>query len=210
MEGMRRDYDGSPLVEADAGDDPIAFFHRWFEEASAIDPYMTNAMTLATADADAGPDARIVLLKGIDPSGGFRWFTSRASAKGAQLAAQPRAALLFHWPALDRQVRLRGAVEDLPSAAVDTYFHQRPRVSQIAAACAVQGSLLPDRSTLHRAYDDLAKELGDTAVPVPDHWVGYRLLPVAIEFWQGQPGRLHDRLLYRRGVRGWTRQRLAP
>lgn len=210
MDAIRRDFQGPALDVGDIGGDPLAFFQRWYAEAEAIDPHAATTMSLATVAADGGPDVRLVLLRGVDADGGFRFYSSRDSAKGAQLRARPQAALAGHWPALDRQWRVRGRVEELPRAAVVEYFSSRPRLSQLAAACAVQGSELADRDGLQRAHAALAAQLGGAPVPVPEHWTGWRVLAQRIEFWQGQPGRLHDRVECTREGDAWLLRRLAP
>jgi pyridoxamine 5'-phosphate oxidase len=166
-------------------------------------------MTLATVDADGAPDARMVLLKGFGPDG-FRFFTNYESAKGAELAASARAALILYWRELDRQVRVRGSVERLAAADSDEYFASRPRDSQIAASISPQSSPI-EREELERRYAELAAELGDADPPRPDHWGGYLVRPDSVEFWQGRDSRMHDRFLYTREAGGaWKIERLAP
>jgi pyridoxamine 5'-phosphate oxidase len=167
-------------------------------------------MTLATVDADGAPDARMVLLKGFGPDG-FRFFTNYESAKGEQLAANSRAALILYWRELDRQVRIRGTVKRLPSEDSDAYFASRPRDSQIAAAISPQSRPI-EREELDRRFGEQAAELGDSDPERPDHWGGYVVRPEAIEFWQGRDSRMHDRWRYTRntGNEGWEIERLAP
>jgi pyridoxamine 5'-phosphate oxidase len=186
--------------------DPIEQFREWWQRAERDVP-LPEAMTLATVDEEGVPDARMVLLKGFGPDG-FRFFTNYESAKGVELAASPRAALVIYWRELDRQVRVRGAVERLPAEASDAYFASRPRDSRIAAS---PQSRAIEREELDRRYDELAAELGGAEVPRPDYWGGYLLRPDAIEFWQGRESRLHDRFRYTREAGGgWTIERLAP
>jgi pyridoxamine 5'-phosphate oxidase len=199
--------DNPPLEPGLVTSDPIAQFESWFAEAQRAAP-LAEAMTLATVDADGAPNARMVLLKGFGADG-FRFFTNYESAKGEELAANPRAALVIYWRELDRQVRIRGEVERLPAGDSDAYFASRPRDSQIAAAISPQSRPI-ERDELDRRYRDLAGELGDADVPRPDHWGGYLLGPDVIEFWQGRDSRMHDRLVYTRRADGWQIRRLAP
>ncbi|MBK9034206.1 MAG: pyridoxamine 5'-phosphate oxidase [Myxococcales bacterium] len=202
-------YQGDGLDPAGCPEDPLALFRIWFGDAERIAPDKVNAMTLATVDADGRPDARIVLLKELDARG-FVFYTNYASRKGAELAARPRAALVFYWPALDRQIRIEGAVEQVTSAESDAYFAVRPRGSRVAAAASPQSQELPSRAALVARIDAIEAELAGADPARPAHWGGYRVLPDAVEFWQGQPSRLHDRVQYRLGADGWTRARLAP
>ena len=187
--------------------DPIDQFRGWWERAERDVP-LAEAMTLATVDSDGAPDARMVLLKGFGPDG-FRFFTNYESAKGDQLAANTRAALLIYWRELDRQVRIRGAVERLSAEDSDAYFASRPRDSQIAAATSPQSRPI-EREELDRRYGELAAEVGDAPVPRPAHWGGYVVRPEEIEFWQGRESRMHDRFLYTQPGGGWRIERLAP
>jgi pyridoxamine 5'-phosphate oxidase len=199
--------DNPPLEPGLVTSDPIAQFESWFAEAQRAAP-LAEAMTLATIDADGAPNARMVLLKGFGADG-FRFFTNYESAKGEELAADPRAALVIYWRELDRQVRIRGDVERLPAGDSDAYFVSRPRDSQIAAAISPQSRPI-EREELDRRYRELAAELGDADVPRPGHWGGYLLRPDVIEFWQGRDSRMHDRLVYTRRSDGWEIRRLAP
>jgi pyridoxamine 5'-phosphate oxidase len=197
-----------PLDREHAASDPIEQFGAWFAEAEQVVP-LPEAMTLATVDADCSPDARMVLLKGFGPDG-FRFFTNYESAKGAELAANPRAALVIYWRELDRQVRVRGTAERLPAPDSDEYFASRPRDSQIAAATSPQSRPI-ERDELDRRYDELARELGDADPTRPEQWGGYLVRPDSIEFWQGRESRMHDRFLYTRESDGsWRIERLAP
>jgi pyridoxamine 5'-phosphate oxidase len=196
-----------PLDREHLADEPLEQFAKWFEEARAAVP-LAEAMTVATVDADGAPDARMVLLKGFGPDG-FRFFTNYGSAKGDELAANPRAALVIYWRELDRQVRIRGEVERLSSEDSDAYFGSRPHDSQIAAAISPQSRPI-EREELDRRYEKLAAELGGSDPQRPENWGGYLVRPEAIEFWQGRDNRMHDRLVYRRRPDGWEVQRLAP
>jgi pyridoxamine 5'-phosphate oxidase len=205
----RRDYDSGPLREEDAGADPLVLFARWLGEAVAAKVLDPTAMTVATADASGKPSARIVLLKHYGPDG-FDFFTRYSTAKGAELEANPRAALLFHWRELDRQVRIEGAVHKLSRAASEAYFATRPRASQLAARAASGLSKVPDRAALEARVEAEARRWEDASVAMPEDWGGYRTTPLRFEFWQGRPSRLHDRLVFERVDAAWVRHRLAP
>ena len=207
---LRREYASRALDENDAHADPITHFTMWFDEALKSQLLDANAMTLATASAKGEPSARTVLLKGADEHG-FVFYTNYDSAKGRDLAANPRASLLFFWSELERQVRINGAITKTTAAESDQYFHSRPVESQIGASISNQSQPIADRSILEKRYEELAAKYVNARVPRPASWGGYRLTPDAIEFWQGRKSRLHDRLLYTRQPDGsWSRQRLAP
>ncbi len=207
--GLRRDYADAGLSEADLAADPVTMFGRWFDDAVAAGLHEPNAMVVATADAEGRPSSRMVLLKGVDERG-FVFYTNRASRKGAELAANPACSLLFPWHPLERQVRVDGTARLLDRAAVANYFARRPRGAQIGAHASHQSRPVADRAALEAAYDELTVLFEGGDVPVPDEWGGYVVVPEAVEFWQGRPGRMHDRLVYRRTDRGWTTERLAP
>jgi pyridoxamine 5'-phosphate oxidase len=196
-----------PLDREHVADDPMEQFAAWFREAEA-DVALEQAMTLATADADGTPNARMVLLKGFGPDG-FRFFTNYESVKGEELGANPRAALVIYWRELDRQVRVRGRVEPLSHEDSDAYFASRPRDSRVAAAISPQSRPI-EREELDRLYAELDSQTGEEGPPRPEHWGGYLVRPDVIEFWQGRDSRMHDRLRYTRADGGWTIDRLAP
>lgn len=208
LERARRDYGVGTLDEADLGPDPLPELARWVAAAVAAGIDEPNAMTLATVDAEGRPDARVVLLRGLDH--GAVWFTNRTSAKGTQLGARPEAALVLHWQPLERQVRLRGGVAPLTDAESDAYFAGRPRASRIAAWASDQSRPVADRAALETAVAAAEARFGDGDVPRPPDWGGYRLVPTEVEFWQGRRSRLHDRLRYHRVGDGWERTRLQP
>lgn len=190
--------------------DPFETFGEWLGEAEASEPSDANAMALATVGADGVPDVRMVLLKSFDTSG-FVFFTSRESVKGLELATNPNAALCFHWKSLSRQVRVRGAVEEVPAAEADAYFASRPKGSQIGAWASQQSQPIESRFALERAVAKYAAKFGLRTIPRPPYWVGFRVNPSSIEFWQAQRFRLHDRIAFTVGASGkWQRARLYP
>ncbi|MFC7399516.1 pyridoxamine 5'-phosphate oxidase [Chelatococcus sp. GCM10030263] len=202
-----------PLTSRDFSDekDPFTLFTAWLAEAGASEPNDANAMALATVDADGLPNLRMVLLKGHDHEG-FVFYTNEESAKGRELTGQPRAALLFHWKSLRRQVRVRGPVVVVPDAESDAYFASRPRGSQIGAWASLQSRALESRFALEKSVAAYTAKFGLGAIPRPPHWHGYRVRPVAIEFWQDRPFRLHDRIRFSRAAPEgpWTKERLYP
>jgi pyridoxamine 5'-phosphate oxidase len=191
--------------------EPFALFEEWFAEAGRSEPNDPNAMSLATVDADGLPDVRMVLLKGVDERG-FVFYSNEESAKGRQLAAVPKAAALFHWKSLRRQIRLRGAVSFVSDGEADAYFDSRPRDSRIGAWASEQSRPLESRFALEKAIARYGAKFGVGAVPRPPYWRGFRLDPIAVEFWRDRPFRLHDRLSFTRESAGapWSRQRLYP
>lgn len=206
---LRREYADRGLTEADLAPDPVTMFGRWFDDAVAAGLHEPNAMVVATADAAGRPSARMVLLKGVDERG-FVFFTNSASRKGVELAVNDACSLLFPWHPLERQVRIDGHARLLDRDAVENYFARRPRGSQIGAHASHQSRPVADRAELQTAYDELTARFEGQEVPVPEEWGGYLVVPEAVEFWQGRPGRMHDRLVYRRSGVGWTAERLAP
>ncbi len=205
---IRKDYRQGALDEQHADADPIRQFSRWWDEALRSELPEPNAMTLATADAQGRPSARTVLLKGFD-SRGFVFYTNYDSRKGRDLAANPYASLLFFWPELERQVRIEGTIDKVDPAESDAYFASRPLASRIGAWASPQSEPIPGKAWLLARAAEMGVRHGLHPAR-PPHWGGYRLAPSAIEFWQGRPSRLHDRLLYTRSADGWIRQRLAP
>lgn len=208
-EHLRIDYGRGKLEEADAAGDPFEQFRRWFADVQSANLPEPNAMTLATADAEGAPSARVVLLKGWDERG-FTFFTNYSSRKAADLDANPRAALCFYWQPLERQVRLEGAVERVSRAESEAYFRTRPPSAQVGAWVSHQSRVIASRAELEQRERELVERFAGKEVPVPDFWGGYRVVPQRFEFWQGRPSRLHDRIEYTRSPTGWERRRLCP
>ncbi len=205
---LRQEYMRTGLAEADAHADPLLQFERWFKDALAAQLPLANAMTLATVSPGGAPDARIVLLKGVD-DGGFVFYTNYQSRKGRQLAAKPLACLVFLWTQLKRQVRIEGRVEQVSESDSCNYFLSRPLGARLSARASAQSEVVSGREFLETAMQQEKKQFGDNP-PRPAHWGGYRVMPSRIEFWQGRENRLHDRLLYTAALGAWKIERLAP
>ena len=210
LSGLREEYGRGGLDLPDLAADPIEMFERCLALAFDAGVHEPNAMVLATATPDGWPSSRMVLLKGLGPDG-FVFYSNRASRKGAELAANPRCALLFPWHPLERQVRVEGTASVVPDAEVEAYFRSRPRGAQLGAWASDQSRAVASRAALAASYARVEERFGDDdPVPVPPAWGGYRVRPEVVEFWQGRPSRMHDRLVYRRVDGGWDTERLAP
>lgn len=211
IENLRRDYSSAALDITDVASNPFEQFGKWFKEALSSEVLEPNAMTLSTADKNGKPSARIVLLKGFDKDG-FVFYTNYGSAKAAELLENPQAALTFLWLELQRQVRIDGTVEKVSCQESEKYFQSRPKGSQIGAYASPQSQVIEDRTILEKNVEELTAKYQDVDVlPLPDNWGGYRVKPTLIEFWQGRPSRLHDRMVYQRQENdNWKIERLAP
>lgn len=212
LAALRRDYAAGGLIESDLAADPIAMFERWFADVRAVNLHEPNAMVVSTVSAEGRPSSRMVLLKGFGDDG-FRFFTNTHSRKGSELADNPACSLLFPWHLLERQVRIDGTATPLSGEDVAAYFAVRPRGSQVGAWASHQSQVVAGRDELAASYDEADARFPDE-VPVPEEWGGYLVRPELVEFWQGRPGRMHDRLVYRRSTDGaadgWITERLAP
>ena len=206
---LRRSYALSSLSEADVDPNPIRQFERWFADAVSANVLEPNAMTLATASRDGVPSARIVLLKGVDARG-FAFYTDYRSRKAAELTENPLAALAFLWKEIERQVRISGAVSRVTTEESGAYFRSRPIGSRLGAWASHQSAVIASRAELESRLQEVTTRFPDGEVPIPPHWGGFRVVPDEVEFWQGRPDRLHDRLRYQRRKSGWEIERLSP
>ena len=206
---LRREYARARLDEANVSPDPITEFARWFEEAVKAEVQEPNAMTLASVSPDGAPSARIVLLKGFDERG-FTFFTDYRSQKGGDLEQNPRAALVLYWPELERQIRITGAAVLVGREESEAYFRTRPRGSRISAWVSHQSQVIASRKLLEERVPELEQRFPGDDVPLPPYWGGFRVVPAAVEFWQGRTSRLHDRIRYVRDGEHWRIERLSP
>jgi pyridoxamine 5'-phosphate oxidase len=206
---LRKQYKKGGLVDLDLPENPIELFRKWFEEAVESEVVEPNAMALATVTWAETPNVRMVLLKGLDEHS-ISFFTNYESRKAKELNAHPVAACTIWWAELERQVRFSGKVEKLTAAESEDYFRSRPRESQIGAWASDQSKPIADRSELEASFKEIEEKFKGSEIPRPDHWGGYKIILETIEFWQGRPGRLHDRILYQQSSGKWNRQRLAP
>jgi pyridoxamine 5'-phosphate oxidase len=209
LAALRQEYGRAGLSERDVDPDPIAQLERWMGDALSSGVYEANAATLATASRDGAPNARVVLIKGIDARG-VTFFTNYESTKGRELAANPRACIVVHWRELERQVRVAGRVEKVARAESEAYFQSRPRGSQLGAWASAQSEVVASREALDAKLADVAARFGEGEIPTPERWGGYRLAPETVELWQGRPNRMHDRIRYRQAGSGWVVERLSP
>lgn len=208
LAALRRDYSRQELSKSTAAADPFVQFANWFEEYLNSQPLEPNAMVLSTVNGDGWPSSRIVLLKGFDPNG-FVFFTNYESRKARHLGENPNAALHFFWPELERQIEVRGTAAKVSREESESYFASRPLESRIGAWASKQSSVLANREELEKKIIETRGKFGDD-IPCPSFWGGFRIVPDYLEFWQGRPSRLHDRILYSRGIDGWGISRLSP
>lgn len=210
LENLRQEYISEELSKKEVEKNPIKQFGKWFQEAMEAGIYEPNAMTLATTSIDRKPSARIVLLKGYDERG-FIFYTNYLSAKGKEISKNPVVAVVFHWGELARQIRIEGTVEKVTKEESERYFHSRPKESQIGALISPQSQIIEDRDELEKNWKDAELRYADKTIPKPAHWGGYLIKPQVVEFWQGRPSRLHDRIVYKKSDKqSWKIVRLAP
>ncbi|MEI6311336.1 MAG: pyridoxamine 5'-phosphate oxidase [Bacteroidota bacterium] len=208
ISSMRKNYESSELLENNTPESPFELFGTWFKEAKNSTIHEANAMVLATCDSNLKPSARVVLLKSVSAETGFSFFTNYSSRKGEELANNPYVSIVFYWDLLERQVRIEGQVEKLDALSNDTYFESRPIGSQIGAVISPQSKKIENKEFLQSLYDNLAKQ--DSKIERPENWGGYTVKANKIEFWQGRPNRLHDRIVYELIENNWMKYRLAP
>jgi pyridoxamine 5'-phosphate oxidase len=206
---LRHDFSRQTLDEKDVHQNPVTQFSKWFQEAMDAKANEPNAMVLSTVSTEGKPSSRIILLRNFDDNG-FVFYTNYDSRKGEEIAKNPNAALLFFWPELERQVRIEGVLQKQTSEESDLYFNSRPRSSKLGAWTSAQSKVVANRKVLDEEFEKFARKYPKENVPRPEHWGGYILKPLSIEFWQGRPSRLHDRLLYTAGKENWKIERLAP
>jgi pyridoxamine 5'-phosphate oxidase len=206
---LRHDFTKKKLDENDVNNNPILQFEKWFKEAVDAQVNEPNAMTVCSATTEGKPSARILLLRSFTENG-FVYYTNYASRKGIEIAANPNCSLLFFWPELERQIRIEGEVEKQTTEESDLYFNSRPRESKLGAWASEQSRVIINREVLNKKYEKLSKKYPDENVPRPPYWGGYILKPLSIEFWQGRPNRLHDRILYTKENNNWKIERLSP
>jgi pyridoxamine 5'-phosphate oxidase len=209
VSNLRKNYSLYELSENDLPDNPFSLFEKWFNQAVESEVVEPNAMTLATCSRDGKPSARVILLKDFNPNG-FVFYTNYESRKGMELISNPNAALVFLWKELERQVRIIGISEKTSKEESKNYFYSRPVESQIGAYISAQSSVLKSKEELLKEFDSAKKKYSDNQVPFPENWGGFRVVPTEIEFWQGQPNRLHDRIVYSKNENGWSIKRLYP
>lgn len=210
IENLRQEYRSASLSESEVAADPISQFAKWFAEALDGGLYEPNAMTLATATHDGKPSARTMLLKGFDKTG-FTFYTNYLSRKGKEISKNPAASIVFFWAELERQVRIEGVLEKVSKEESEKYFHSRPKDSQLGAMASQQSQEISGRKQVEDTFNDLKDKFADKQVQKPAYWGGYVLKPQIVEFWQGRPGRLHDRLVYKKSDKHtWKIVRLAP
>ncbi|WP_113635393.1 pyridoxamine 5'-phosphate oxidase [Nubsella zeaxanthinifaciens] len=209
IQNLRQEYKSAELNEQDVIKNPIAQFEKWFTDAMSAQLYEPNVMTLATADKSGRPNARIVLLKGVDEEG-FSFYTNYLSQKGKEIKKNPYACLVFFWAELERQVRIEGRIEKLDKETSEQYFHSRPTGSQIGAIASPQSQVIESRNNLELKVQELTQQYEGKPIPKPAHWGGYIVKPTSIEFWQGRPSRLHDRIKFTLVNGSWKIERLAP